>query len=195
MNYRQIYARKAECEKRIKEVCPQCPNRPGIYAFYRTDPDTHIRFAYIGQARSLISRIAQHLQEYDHLALSLKKRGIYNKEKNPHGWMIRYIECSLEDLDKKETEFIKQWADAGFQLLNKTGGSQSDGKVVFDNKKPSRGYFDGVDQGEKNARRFIADLFAKHLTVSTKRTPPTVNQQKALEKFKKFCDWEAEENA
>ena len=192
MNYRQIYARKAECEKRIKEVCPQCPNRPGIYAFYRTDPDTHIRFAYIGQARSLISRIAQHLQEYDHLALSLKKRGIYNKEKNPHGWMIRYIECSLEDLDKKETEFIKQWADAGFQLLNKTGGSQSDGKVVFDNKKPSRGYFDGVDQGEKNARRFIADLFAKHLTVSTKRTPPTVNQQKALEKFKKFCDWEAE---
>ena len=190
MNYRQIYARKSECEKRIKEVCPQCPNRPGIYAFYRTDPDTHIRFAYIGQARSLISRIAQHLQEYDHLALSLKKRGIYNKEKNPHGWMIRYIECSLEDLDEKETEFIKQWADAGFQLLNKTGGSQSDGKVVFDNKKPSRGYFDGVEQGEKNARRFIADLFAKHLTVSTKRTPPTVNQQKALEKFKKFCDWE-----
>ena len=103
MNYRQIYARKAECEKRIKEVCPQCPDRPGIYAFYRTDPDTHIRFAYIGQARSLISRIAQHLQEYDHLALSLKKRGIYNKEENPHGWMIRYVECSLADLDEKET--------------------------------------------------------------------------------------------
>ena len=195
MNLRQIKAIEAENKKRILAVCPQCPNRPGIYAFYRTDPDTHIRFAYIGQARSLISRIAQHLKEYDHLALSLKKRGIFNKEENPHGWMLRYIECSLEDLDEKETEFIKQWADAGFQLLNKTGGSQSEGKVVFDNKKPSRGYFDGVDQGEKNARRFIADLFTKHLTVSTKRTPPTVNQQKALEKFKKFCDLEAEENA
>ena len=44
--------------------------------------------------------------------------------------MIRYIECPLEDLDEKETEFIKQWADAGFQLLNKTGGSQSEGKRV-----------------------------------------------------------------
>lgn len=191
MNYRQIYARKAECEKRIKEVCPQCPNRPGIYAFYRTDPDTHIRFAYIGQARSLISRISQHLQEYDHLALSLKKRGIYNKEENPHGWMIRYIECSLEDLDEKETEFIKQWADAGFQLLNKTGGSQSEGKVVFDNKRPARGYFDGKEAGYLMARREVAHWFSLHLNVSMKK--PTKNAEKAYKKFLEFIDLEADD--
>lgn len=190
MNYRQIYARKAECEKRIKEVCPQCPNRPGIYAFYRTDPDTHIRFAYIGQARSLISRMSQHLQEYDHLALSLKKRGIYNKEENPNGWMIRYIECSLEDLDEKETEFIKQWADAGFQLLNKTGGSQSDGKVVFDNKKPSRGYFDGKEAGYLMARREVSHWFSLHLDVSMKK--PTKNAEKAYRKFLEFINLEEE---
>lgn len=192
MNYRQIYARKAECEKRIKEVCPDCPNRPGIYAFYRTDPDTHIRFAYIGQARSLISRIAQHLQEYDHLALSLKKRGIYNKEENPHGWMIRYIECSPEDLDEKETEFIKQWADAGFQLLNKTGGSQSDGKVVFDNKRQSKTYREGLAQGYLNARREVAHWFSLHLNVSMKK--PTKNAEKALNKFLDFINLEDENN-
>ena len=190
MNYRQIYARKAECEKRIKEVCPQCPDRPGIYAFYRTDPDTHIRFAYIGQARSLISRIAQHLQEYDHLALSLKKRGIFNKEENPHGWMIRYIECSLDELDEKETEFIKQWADAGFQLLNKTGGSQGEGKVVFDNKRPARGYFDGKEAGYLMARREVAHWFSLHLAVSMKK--PTKNAEKAYKKFLEFIDLEAE---
>ena len=186
MNYRQIYARKAECEKRIKAVCPQCPNRPGIYAFYRTDPDTHIRFAYIGQARSLISRISQHLQEYDHIALSLKKRGIYNKEENPNGWMIRYIECSLEDLDEKETEFIKQWADAGFQLLNKTGGSQSDGKVVFDTKKPARGYWDGIDQGEKRLARELKHIIDTHLVISLKKETKT--SIKALEKFFTLLD-------
>ena len=190
MNYRQIYARKAECERLIKEVCPQCPDRPGIYAFYRTDPDTNIRFAYIGQARSLISRISQHLQEYDHIAFSLKKSGIYNKEENPHGWMIRYVECSLEDLDEKETEFIKQWADAGFQLLNKTGGSQSEGKVVFDNKRQARGYFDGKEAGYLMARKEVAHWFSLHLNVSMKK--PTKNAEKALSKFQDFINLEEE---
>ena len=39
MNYRQIYARKAECEKRIKEVCPQATHESGIYCFTRVDED------------------------------------------------------------------------------------------------------------------------------------------------------------
>ena len=39
MNYRQIYARKAECEKRIKEVCPQATHESGIYCVTRGDED------------------------------------------------------------------------------------------------------------------------------------------------------------
>ena len=36
----------------------------------------------------------------------------------------------------------------------------------------------------------IAHLFDKHLVVSTKKNPPTVNQQKALDKFMNFINWE-----
>lgn len=104
--------------------------------------------------------------------------------------MIRYIECPLEDLDEKETELIKQWADAGFQLLNKTGGSQSDGKVVFDNKRPARGYFDGKEAGYLMARREVAHWFNLHLNVSMKK--PTKNAEKALAKFQEFINLEEE---
>lgn len=194
MNIRQIKAIEAGNKKRILAVCPCCTERPGIYIFYRTDTETGLRFCYVGQAKHLLSRCAQHLSEYDHIALSLKKRGFYDPmfpDKNPGGWKLEIWECSgYETLDGAETEAIKEWADRGYQLFNRTGGSQSAGKVAFDNKKPSRGYFDGLEQGQKNARRFISDLFSKHLTVSTKRTPPTVNQQKALQKFMDFINLE-----
>ena len=195
MNYRQIYARKAECERRIKEVCPQCPDRPGIYAFYRTDPDTHIRFAYIGQARSLISRIAQHLQEYDHIALSLKKRGFFdplNPDANPGGWKLSVWECSgLDALDNAEIEAIREYANNGYQLFNRTAGGQGDGKVIFDNKRQSKTYREGLAQGYLNARREVAHWFDLHLNVSMKK--PTKNAEKALAKFMEFIDLEEED--
>jgi hypothetical protein len=197
MNYRQIYARKAECEKRIKEVCPDITNRPGIYIFYRTDTDSGLRFCYIGQAKRLTERCAQHLQEYDHIALSLKKRGFFdpfNPEANPGGWKLSVWECSgLDALDNAEIEAIREYANNGYQLFNRTAGSQSAGKVIFDNKKPSRGYHDGIKQGEKNTRRFVADLFAKHLDYSPKPKSgkwPTENQIKAMQKFKEFMEAE-----
>ena len=37
VNYRKIYAMKAEREKRIKSICPGIPYSSGIYAFHRTD--------------------------------------------------------------------------------------------------------------------------------------------------------------
>lgn len=187
MNYRQIYARKAECERRIKEVCPNCPNTSGIYFMLREEDG--FKYAYIGQAKHLLTRLAQHLSGYQHIDLSIKKHGLWSED-NPTGYKVHCLQFPESQLDEKEQHFIKAYANAGWQMRNATSGSQGKGKKSLDNQRPARGYFDGVEQGEKNARRFIADLFAKHLTVSTKRTPPTVNQQKALEKFKKFCDWE-----
>ena len=43
------------------------------------------------------------------------------------------------------------------------------------------------------ARRFVADLFSKHLNVSMKK--PTKNAENAYKKFLEFIDLEAEENA
>ena len=195
MNYRQIYARKAECERRIKEVCPEITNRPGIYIFYRTDADSGLRFCYIGQAKRLTERCAQHLQEYDHIALSLKKRGFFdpiNPEANPGGWKLSVWECSgLDALDNAEIEAIREYANNGYQLFNRTAGGQGDGKVIFDNKKQSKTYREGLAQGYLNARREVAHWFSLHLNVSMKK--PTKNAEKALAKFEKFIDLEAEE--
>ena len=191
MNYRQIYARKAECERRIKEVCPTCPERPGIYAFYRTDQETGLRFCYIGQAsKSILARCAQHLQEYDHIALSLKKRGFYNATDNAGGWMLTYWDCPVGGLNEAEQTVIKTWADNGYQLFNRTGGSQGNGKVVFDNKRQSKTYREGLAQGYTNARREVAHWFSLHLNVSMKK--PTKNAEKALAKFEKFINLEEE---
>ena len=197
MNYRQIYARKSECEKRIKEVCPAITNRPGIYIFYRTDTDSGLRFCYIGQAKRLTERCAQHLQEYDHIALSLKKRGFFdplNPEANPGGWKLSVWECSgLGALDNAEIEAIREYANNGYQLFNRTAGGQGDGKVVFDNKRQAKTYREGLAQGYLNARREVAHLFSLHLNVSMKK--PTKNAEKAYNKFMEFIDLGAEENA
>ena len=189
MNLRQIKAIEAENKKRILAVCPDCPNTSGIYFMLREEDG--FKYAYIGQAKHLLTRLAQHLSGYQHIDLSIKKHGLWSED-NPTGYKVHCLQFPESQLDDKEQHFIKAYANAGWQMRNATSGSQGKGKKSLDNQRPARGYFDGVEQGEKNARRLIADLFSKHLTVSTKRTPPTVNQQKALEKFKKFCDWDTE---
>ena len=175
-------------------MCPTCPERPGIYAFSRTDQETGLRFCYIGQAsKSILARCAQQLQEYDHIALSLKKRGFYNATDNAGGWMLTYWDCPVGGLNEAEQTVIKTWADNGYQLFNRTGGSQGNGKVVFDNKRQSKTYREGLAQGSTNARREVAHWFSMHLNVSMKK--PTKNAEKALAKFEDFINLEAEENA
>ena len=95
-------------------------------------------------------------------------------------------------LDEMEQKYIKQYANAGYQMRNSTAGSQGKGKHGLDNQKPSRSYYDGLSQGRKNAQRFVADLFAKHLSYTTKKQPPTKLQEKALQKFKDFLEGDDE---
>ena len=187
-NYKQIYAIERANKEKILKVCPECPERSGIYVFYRQDEESGLKFAYVGQAKSLLNRCAQHLREYDHIALSLKKRGLYDAVLNPYGWALMICEQPIEKLDEAEIRAIKQQADAGYQLFNKTAGSQASGKVIFDNKKSPKNYHDGIKQGEKNITRFIKDLFEKHLDYTTKKQPPTKLQEKAIKKFKDFLE-------
>ena len=72
MDYRQIYAIRAKNKQRIKDICPDMDNISGIYFFYRVD-STGIKYGYIGQSITMLDRCAQHLEEYDHIALSIKK--------------------------------------------------------------------------------------------------------------------------
>lgn len=193
MNYKQIYAIKRNNENKIKQVCGYIADKPGIYIFHRTD-ENGIRHAYCGQAVNMLERCASHLSEYDHIALSLKKRGFYGDD-NPYGWKLDCKPCQKSELDEKEVSTIKLLADQGYQLLNHTGGSQGKGKTQLKDYKPPKTYQQGIEQGKKNCSKDISNLFEKHLNVTTKSNPPTVNQQKALEKFNDFLSyWKGETN-
>lgn len=190
MNYRQIKAIEQKDKERILKVCPTVPEASGIYIFIREE--NGFKFAYVGQAKHLLTRLAQHLSCYDlHIENSIRKRGLYNQD-NPYGWRIWYELCGIEHLDSKEQEWIYTCAHKGFQLLNKTTGGQGVGKCGFDNRKSPKGYHDGLAQGYKNAQKFVANLFDKHLTYGKKSDKPNKNQEKALEKFKEFLEWDKE---
>ena len=184
---RKVYAMKSERERRIKSICPDIPYRSGIYVFYRDD-DTGLRMAYCGQAVSLCERCASHLAEYDHIGLSLKKRGFYS-ENNPYGWKLVYKECSREDLDKNEQLTILHFANKGFQLYNKTSGGQGEGKEKINEFRPQKGYRDGLKQGQKNLARELSHIIDTHLTVSLKEGKENNKvSQRALEKFNSLLD-------
>lgn len=178
---------KAERESRIKKVCPDIPYSSGIYVFYRDD-DTGLRMAYCGQAISLCERCAAHLSEYDHIGLSLKKRGFYSVD-NPYGWKLTFRECKKEDLDKNERLTILQFANNGFQLYNKTSGGQGEGKEKINEFRPQKGYRDGIKQGKKSLARELSHIIDKHLTVAIKpEKAGNKVSQKAFEKFNGLLD-------
>ena len=187
VNYRQIKAIEQKNKERILKMHPNVPDTSGIYIFFRKE--NGFKYAYVGQAKHLLTRLAQHLSGYQHIDLSIKKHGLVS-ETNPCGWDFVFKDCPLEELDAQEQEYIKVMANKGYQLRNKTSGSQGEGKRGLDDQKSPKGYHDGVAQGYKNAQKFVANLFNKHLNYSKKSDKPNKNQEKALEKFKDFITLE-----
>lgn len=183
-NIRQVKAIEAKNKKKLLEICPDLDDNSGIYFLTRHD-ENGIRYAYIGQAKHLLTRLAQHLVGYQHIDLSIKKHGLFSDE-NEHGWGIGFLHFPVSELDEKEQYYIKMYAKNGYQLRNKTAGGQGEGKQQIDEYRPQKGYRDGLKQGYKNASREIANLFEKHLNVSIKSNKPNKNQQKAMDKFEDF---------
>jgi hypothetical protein len=186
MNYRQIKTIEKKNKDKILALDPVFPDSVGVYVFTREDGA--FKYAYIGQAKHLLTRVAQHLSGYQHIDLSLKKHGLWS-ESNPCGWKVSWVECLEGHLDELEKYYIQEYANKGYQLRNKTIGGQGKGKLGLDDNKPAKGYYDGLKQGYKNAQKFVANLFDKHLNYSQKSDKPNKNQEKALEKFKEFLDW------
>ena len=186
MNYRQIKAIEQKNKQRILAVNSRVPETSGIYILHREE--NGIKFAYVGQAKHLLTRLAQHLSDYQHIDLSLRKHGLYS-DKNTTGYNISFVEYPEDLLDVREQQWIVQLASKGYQLRNKTTGSQGEGKRGLDNQKAPKGYYDGKKQGYLDARKYVANLFDKHLQYSQKSDKPNKNQEKALEKFRAFLDW------
>lgn len=185
MNYKQIYAIKQQNQKRILRACPECPERSGIYMLTREE--NGFKYGYVGQAKNILGRLADHLNGYQHIDLSLKKHGLYSAE-NPNGWKIDFMRFD-GNLDEHEQYYIKLYADNGYQMRNKTIGGQGQGKAGLDNAKSPKGYYDGLKQGYKNAQRDVAK-WIKHLNVQIKSDKSNKIQEKALNKFLKFIEGE-----
>ena len=182
MDFRQIKAiEKANKEKWVKQF-GKIPDTSGIYILTREE--NGFKYAYIGQAKHILSRLADHLKGYQHIDLSLKKHGLISPI-NPNGWDIAFVKCKEKDLDEQEQYFIKAYANAGFQLRNKTAGGQGDGKFEIAETRPRKTYRDGLKQGYLNAQKEVAKLFEKNLTFEI-NGKPNKNKEKALNKFKIF---------
>jgi len=169
-------------KEKVLRACPNVPERSGIYILTRYDGG--FKYAYIGQAKRLLTRLAEHFTGYQHIDLSLRKHGLYSAD-NPTGWLIEYKECGEQELDEQEQAHILTYANDGYQLRNKTSGSQGKGKKDIADE-PTKGYLEGLHNGYKKAQKEIAHLFNLHLKCETKKEPPTKNQVKALDKFNNF---------
>lgn len=186
----QIKAIEKKNKVKLRAMYPELSEESGIYFLLRTD-ENGIKYAYIGQAKRILTRLAQHLSGYQHIDLSLRKHG-FSKEGKPYGWNIGFIEYPTNELDEMEQHYIKLYASKGYQLRNKTAGGQGEGKAQIDEYRPGKGYRDGLKQGYKNASREVANLFDKHLNVSRKSEKPNKNQEKAMEKFNAFLNYHKE---
>lgn len=181
-NFRKAKAIEHQNKQRLLKVNPYLDEKSGIYILTREDEDG-IRYAYIGQAKHILTRLAQHLVGYQHIDLSLRKHRLYSSE-NIHGWKIGFLNYSLNDLNAMEQYYIRKYANDGFQLRNKTSGSQSEGKRQIDEYRPSKGYHDGLKQGRKNLAKELSHIIEKHLEITLKEDKKNNKVSiKALEKF------------
>ena len=188
-----MYAIAKKNEDKLLKVNRYLPHRSGIYFLTREDEDG-INYFYIGQAKDILRRMCSHLTGYQHIDLSLKKRGFYSLT-NPLGWKLNFIEYPISKLDEMEQFWILEYTKKGYQCrYNKTSGSQGAGKEKINEFRPTKGYRDGIEQGKKNCSKEIAHLFDLHLVVSTKNNPPNANQRKALDKFNDFLNYHKQEN-
>lgn len=188
LNYKKIYAIEKSNRERLMKVNPNLDDKSGIYFLTRTDEDG-ISYFYIGQAVKILQRMCSHLTGYQHIDLSLKKRGFYSAD-NPYGWQINFIHYPKDELDQMEQYWILQYTKKGYQCrYNKTAGGQGEGKEKINEFKASKTYRDGLKQGYKNASREVSHLFELHLDYKTKSDMPSKNQQKAIDKFDKFLNF------
>lgn len=189
MNYQNIAKAKAieqENKKRLLKVNPKLNNESGIYFLLRED-ENGFKFAYIGQAVHISSRLASHLVGYEqHIDLSLKRHKLYDEQKNPFGWKVEFLNFPESQLDEKEKYYIKLYADKGYQLRNVSLGGQGENRASgsIGERKAPKGYREGIEQGKKTLARELSSIAEKHLKIELREDKANNKvSQKQYEKF------------
>lgn len=185
---RQAKAIESENRKRLLKINPKLNDRSGIYFLLRED-ENGFKFAYVGQAKSVLQRLASHLVGYEqHIDLSLKRHKLYDKEKNPYGWRVEFLNFPESQLDEKEKYYIKLYADNGYQLRNVSiggqGGNRDSGSIG--ERKAPKGYLQGIQQGRKNLARELSNIAEKHLKIEIRADK--ANNKVSQKQYEKFMD-------
>lgn len=188
-NFRKLKAIEHQNKQRILKVNPYVDEESGIYFLTRVD-ENGIKYGYIGQAKRLLSRLADHLTGYQHIDLSLKKHGLYSND-NFYGWKIGFEHFPIDELDAKEQYYIREYAGLGYQLRNKNSGGNL-GKQKIDDYRPSKGYYDGLKQGRKSLAKELSTIIDKHLEISLKQGKE--HNKISIKQFEKFKELLKEEN-
>lgn len=168
--YQNIARAKAienENKKKLLKLNPELNDESGIYFFLRED-ENGFRFAYIGQAVKILTRLASHMTGYDqHIDLSLRKHKLYDEQKNPYGWRVEFLNFPESELDEREKHFIKLYADTGYQLRNVSLGGQGENRAsgYIGERKAPKGYMQGIQQGKKVLARELSHIAEKHLKI------------------------------
>lgn len=184
-NIAQIKAIEKKNRERLLKVNPNLNDRSGIYFLTRTD-ENDISYFYIGQAVNIIQRMCGHLTGYQHIDLSVKKRG-FSSDENPYGWKLNFINYPKSELDKMEQYWILEYTKKGYQCrYNKTAGGQGEGKEKINEFKSPKGYRDGLKQGEKNLARELSSIAEKHLKIEIRDDKK--NNKVSQKQYEKFMD-------
>nr|UWG76898.1 MAG: GIY-YIG catalytic domain protein [Bacteriophage sp.] len=190
MSYQNIARAKAieqENRKRLLKINPKLNDKSGIYFLLRED-ENGFKFAYVGQAKSVLQRLASHLVGYEqHIDLSLRKHKLYSKD-NPYGWRVEFLNFPESQLDEKEKYYIKLYADNGYQLRNVSlggqGGNRDSGSIS--ERKAPKGYLQGIQQGRKNLARELSSIAEKHLKIELRADK--ANNKVSQKQYEKFMD-------
>lgn len=191
MNYQNIAKAKAierENKKRLLKLNPKLNDKSGIYFLLRED-ENGFKYAYIGQAVHTLSRLASHLVGYEqHIDLSLKRHKLYDKEKNPYGWRVEFLNFSESQLDEKEKHYIKLYADKGYQLRNVSLGGQGENRASgsIGERRAPKGYMQGIQQGRKNLARELSSIAEKHLKIEIRADK--ANNKVSQRQYEKFMN-------
>ena len=192
--YQNIAMAKAienENKKKLLKLNPELNDESGIYFFLRED-ENGFRFAYIGQAVKILTRLASHMTGYEqHIDLSLRKHKLYDEQKNPNGWRVEFLNFPISELDEKEKYYIKLYADKGYQLRNVSVGGQGSERDSgqIGERKPPKGYMQGIQQGKKVLARELSHIAEKHLKIEIREDKKNNKvSQKQFEKFKELMN-------
>ena len=192
-NYRnmaQVKAIEKSNKQRLLKVNPKLNDRSGIYFLLREN-ENGFRFGYIGQAKNITQRLCGHLAGYkQHIDRSLKAHGLYSED-NPYGWRVEFLNFPISELNEKEKYYIKLYADKGYQLRNVSVGGQGSERDSgqIGERKPPKGYRDGIKQGKINLARELSSIAEKHLKIEIREDKKNNKvSQRQFEKFKELMN-------